>query len=891
MVGLAVAWICGLLIAKWQLPFGKSIFMFSYIILISIFFLKLKKEPQWLNSYVHVKRYPQMTLFFLCIPILFFAGYERMDYTKNKILEDSEAWNKLEIEGEDFVFVEGIIKEKYKEEGIRLVLQQCSIRGYEEQTSDVAGGCQITLEVEGTNIIPETFIGNRIKVYGKFFVYQEATNEGQFDAFEYYSSKGIYASVKALRLEVLDESVSWIGERMFLLKQKMRECLISLYPKEKAGVLSAMLLGDKDLLEVEIKDLYQKNGISHILAISGLHISMLCMGLFRLLRGVGSSVKLSTIITIVFLCFYVCYTGGSTSSLRAGIMCIVLLGAKLLRRSYDLLSALALAGILVTSIRPMEITSAGFLLSFGAVIGVAIAKAIEENVIQKKISELEEENLDKKELIEDFDEESYFVISKFIKLKKYWKKRRNSRSIWWSPLLFSGIIQLVTTPISLWFYYELSPYSILLNVIILPLVAFILGGGIVSVLLGLVAPSLAKLSVGGTYFLLSFYEWLGEQAQKLPYSFILIGRPSVVQIVLYYGILLFVVWNVFLVDREKVIWKKQLQTKDDFNKIRKQKGVLCKIWYSIRRMKYQEYVRNIFLSVGVIVAVSCLFLPKTYETEIVFLDVSQGDSMFLQTKTGKTLLFDCGSSDVSNVGIYRLVPMLKQKGILLLDMVSVSHMDSDHMNGIKELLEAMPIYKGEKEFWQNYKGQIGIKTLVLPKVSEASEEYLALVQLAKEKKVEIIYIEAGETLYQADGILIECLSPSNAKQSENDTSLVYLLQTKDLVVWMMGDAGVEVEKEIIEMIGRKAVEQLQDKFCLLKVGHHGSKTSSGEEFVKAIEPEVAIISCGYQNRYGHPHKEVLERLEVVGKEVMLSAKSGAITIKIGNKIKVYEFGK
>ena len=867
----------------------------------SIVILKLNKEPRWLNSYVHEKRYPQMTIFFLCIPFLFFIGYERMEYMQHKILQEKEAWNELVVAGEAYVFVEGIIKEKYKEEdGIRLVLQQCLIKGYEGQESAIAGGCQITLEEESIN----TLIGNKIKVYGKVFIYQKATNEGQFDAFEYYSAKRIYASIKALRLEILDEHISLIGQNMFLLKQKMRESLLSLYPKEKAGVLSAMLLGDKDLLEEEIKQLYQKNGISHILAISGLHISMLCMGLFRLLRSIGVSVKLSISITILFLSFYVCYTGGSTSSLRAGIMCIVLLSAKLFRRNYDLLSALALASILVTAIRPMELTSAGFLLSFGAVLGVVIAKGIEEQIVQKRedlLFHLEKEIVEDKEAIEDFDK--YFVINKFRKLKKYWKKRKESGSIWWSPFLFSGMIQVITIPISLWFYYELSPYSILLNVIILPLVAFILGGGIVSVLLGLVVPSLAKLSVGGIYFLLDFYEWLGEHTLKLPYSFVLVGRPSLWQVVLYYGVFLLIVGSVFWVYKEKKeVMLEQEFVKNNYRNIQKGKLVLNlfyvkkyfengvkQFFCTMAEIKYSKYIKAIVLCIGIIGNVSILFFPKTYETELVFLDVSQGDCMFLQTETGKTLLFDCGSSDVSNVGTYRLIPMLKQRGILLLDIVSVSHMDSDHMNGIKELLEVMPIYEGEVEFRQNYQGEIGIKTLILPKVLESSEEYLALVQLAKEKKVEVIYMEAGETLYEADGILIECLSPSSAKQSENDTSLVYLLQMKDIVVWMMGDAGVEVEQEMIERIGKKTLEQLKDKWCVLKVGHHGSKTSSSEEFVKMVEPEVAIISCGYQNSYGHPHKEILERLEMVGSDVMSTAKFGAITIKIGKKIKVYKF--
>ncbi len=849
MLGLATAWICGLLMANQQLLFGKSSFFLIYFIFIFILMKFLKTYPEWLNSYVHSKRYLQMTLFLLCIPILFLIGYERMEYIKNKISEYRQPWVELEKNGELYVFVEGVMKEKYcEEDGIHLVLQQCLIKGYKEQETYKAGGCQIIIEEEGTRVIPETLIGNKIKVYGKFLVYKQATNEGQFNAVEYYSSKGIYASVKALRLEILDESYSKIGHQMFLLKQKMRESLLSLYPKEKAGVLSAMLLGDKDLLDTEVKELYQKNGISHILAISGLHISMLCMGMFRFLRSIGSSVKLSSFVTIGFLVFYICYTGSSTSSLRAGCMCIVLLGGKLLRRSYDLLSSLALAAIFVTAIRPTEITSAGFLLSFGAVIGVAIASAMEEKLAEQK-----------------------------------------NTFVWWSSMLFSGMIQLVTTPILVWFYYELSPYSILLNLIILPLVSFVLGGGVVSVLLGLFVPVLAKIPAGGTYLLLSFYKWLGEQAQKLPYAFMLVGRPKVWQMVLYYGILMITVAIIFFIKKEEdsFVSNKQFQRKDCVDNIKRQKyGGYNNIGQN------RNYNKKLVLTIGMVISISYLFLPKSYETELVFLDVSQGDAMFLQTESGRTLLFDCGSSDVSKVGTYRLTSMLKQRGIHLLDIVSVSHMDSDHVNGVKEILEEMPIYQGETHFKRNYEGNIGIKVLVLPKVLEPSKDYLALVALAKQKNVEVVFMEAGELLYQADGILIECLSPSHAKESENDTSLVYLLQMNDLVVWLMGDAGVAVEQKIIDKIGTMAIAQLQEKFCILKVGHHGSKTSSGEKFIQIVQPEVSIISCGYQNSYGHPHAQVLEVLEEVKSKIWRTDLQGAIRIrKKKGEWKVKDFDK
>ena len=276
----------------------------------------------------------------------------------------------------------------------------------------------------------------------------------------------------------------------------MRGTLLQLYSDASAGVLTAMLVGDKDLLPEEVETLYRQNGISHILAISGLHISMLCMGFFRLLRKVRIPLKAATFLTLAFLGFYVVLSGASTSSLRAGIMCLVLLLAKLLRRSYDLLSSLSFAAMCVTFLRPQELSSAGFLLSFGAVLGVATVQSIEKSIEQKM----------------------------------------------GSALRFGLGIQLVTLPTSLWFYYEFSPYSIFLNLVIIPLATFVLGGAILSLLVGLVSLEIGSFFAGGTHVLLSFYEWLGRVTQKLPYSYVLIGQPKPWQIAVYYLVLFGVVW-------------------------------------------------------------------------------------------------------------------------------------------------------------------------------------------------------------------------------------------------------------------------------------------------------------------------------------------------------------
>lgn len=803
---LAVSWLAGIVLAGRETAFGTNFVLLSYFLLIIIGLLVQKHYPQILLSKIQMDWYPQLTLLLLLIPCLFLAGYFRMEHYAGAQTEQELPWKLLEEEGEVYVTVEGVVCAKTVEKQVILELKNCSIIGYYGQENQTAGNCRILVEGEGKEWLPETFIGNKIRVFGKFSTFQPASNPGQFDARQYYTGQGLFSNVSALRITILDDSKSGMGHAMFVWKQKLRESSMSLYPKEKAGVLIAMLFGDKDILPEETETLYRQNGISHILAISGLHISMLCMGLFRILRKLTVPHKLAAGLATAFLVFYLVFTGASTSSLRAGIMCLVMLMAGLLRRSYDLLSSLSFAAILVTALRPMELASAGFLLSFGAVLGVSLAKELEYGLWQEE------------------------------------EKRP-----WWNIFLYGGMIQLVTLPVSLWFFYELSPYSIFLNLLVIPLVSLILGGGILSAVLGIGFPVIAKLPVGGTYLILEFYEWLCGMTQKLPFSFVLLGRPHPRQMMLYYGGLAIVLYML-----------------------------------SGRRENPGKRISGAWAFVGLFCTMLCLFLPGKTKAELLFLDVSQGDCVLITTQSGTAILSDCGSSDVNSVGEYRLSPVLKQKGIGLIDMAVVSHLDSDHMSGIQELLEAMPVYHGEMTFNAGYEGVVGVKELVLPLVREKSEAYSLLEELALEKNVAVRYLQSGEQLYQEEEMLIECIYPANAQESENDTSLVLLLQTPSMLAWLMGDAGISPEKEIMKRLSEVDMEALRkDRKVLLKVGHHGSKTSSGEGFLSFLHPDIAVISCGYQNIYGHPHKEVLDRLAAVRILVFRTDLQGAVLAEPG----------
>ena len=816
---LAVSWLAGLCFAGLETGVGTNVILVIYFLFVILGLLVLKKNPRLLNSYVNSEWYLQLTLLLLMIPCLFLGGYFRADYAaKQRLLEESP-WKLLEQEGETYVTVEGVVKAKAVEEKVIVELTDCEIIGYYGQENQLAGDCRVRIDEEGKAWLPESLVGNKIRVFGTFSTFQPAGNPGQFDAYDYYTGRGLYADISALKITVLDDTKSGGGHALFVLKQRLRESISILYPQEKAGVLVAMLLGDKDLLPEEIETMYRQNGISHILAISGLHISMLCMGLFRLLRKLTVPLRFSVAVSVAFLMFYVVFTGASTSSIRAAVMCLVVFGAGLMRRSYDLLSSLSFAAMVVTAIRPFELTSAGFLLSFGAVLGVAIAKEVEIRLIEL----------------------------------------HDGKRPWWCIFLFGGMIQCITMPVSLWFFYELSPYGIFLNLVVIPLVSLIIGGGLLSAVLGLWWPVPAKLPVGGTYLLLELYEWMCEITQKLPFSFVLLGRPQVWQLVIYYGLLVMVLWWFFRGAAGESI-SGSAASKSSVTAVQK---------------------KEVILAAGLFCTIGILFLPSNRNTELLFMDVSQGDGALITTPNGTVILSDCGSSDVMQLGEYRLSPVLKHKGILLVDMAVVSHLDADHISGIRDILRGMPSYKGEASFAADYAGTVGIKELVLPLVEEKSEAYLELEELAQEKNVVVRYIQAGDVLCREKNFLMECLYPYHAKESDNDTSLVFLLQTPKLLAWLTGDAGIAPEAEVVERLGSVDMGALfEDKFVLLKVGHHGSKTSSGETFISFVNPEVAVISCGYRNSYGHPHAEVVERLAASGAEVFRTDLQGAVLVEV-----------
>lgn len=638
-------------------------------------------------------------------------------------------------------------------------------------------------------------IGYQVNLKGEFSPLAKATNPGQFDEYAYDKAQGITCKMYAKNLEITSYHKAVISDFFYRMKRLLTNQIQLLLPEEEAGLMNGILFGDKTLLTDEIGELYRENGLSHLMAVSGLHISLLGYGLYQLLRKLTAPVSITIAIPIVILLGYGAIVGFSVSATRAIIMFILTMTATYIGRTYDMISALSLSATLLLLISPLQIGQAGFLLSFAAVIGIC--------VVYPKLCEA---------FIKD--------QSKFKSIKK--------------TFLLSVSTQLTTLPLVCYFFYEISIYSIVINIIILPLCSFLVFTSLLACLLSLISVSLGQFCIGGTYYLLRFFYLILKIPEQLPYHLILIGKLSMVCMIAYYIVLSAILYW---------YWK----TKHNFS------------WCFLALLL-------LFLQVN---------LPRGIS--VTSIDVSQGDGSVILWE-GNVVMIDGGSLDVSKLYEYRIKPYFKSMGIRHINTVFISHADTDHISGILECLQSMPALDQTSTLeMKNYEGEISIGQLIVPQLPAEDENMAELIQLAKEKHVEILYMNEGEE-YQYQDMTFTCLHPDYDYESSdrNNSSMVLLVSYQGFEGMFTGDIDSTVEQIISAKYG-ELIRSLS--IDVIKIPHHGSRFSSCSEFLSLVSPEVAVISAGKNNKFGHPHKETIERLEEIGCEVHITKEEGAVVTR------------
>ena len=677
----------------------------------------------------------------------------------------------------------------------------------------------------------ELLPGMKLLCMGELEIFEPARNEGEFDYRLYYRSRHICCRMSAKKAEITDRSADPLKAAAYSFRERAREALKQFCTEKDAGLLSAVLLGDKTQMDEEINDLYQKNGIAHLLAVSGLHVSLIGMGLYRLLRRLGLGFGWAGVWSGGLLFLYGTMTGFGPSVFRACLMLACSFAASYLGRTYDLLSAMSLAAICLSLENPFVIFTGAFQLSFGAVFAIGWAG---------------------KEL------------SDGLECKKEWE----------NALAVSLAIQLVTGPIVLYHFFEYPLYGIFLNFLVIPLMTYVVGAGIAGLLMGLAGISLlaaaagtgslsgaaaaaghllelgAVGSMGTCHYIFALYEMLCRLTKRLPGSSLILGRPESWKLAAYYGVL--AAFLLFLGNRVRKRAETGERTKaGEMMAADREEAAKGRL---MDRIKIWGFLSSL---------IAFLLYRSVSGLRIDFIDVGQGDGILLETKK-QVVLVDGGSTQLKKLGEQRLEPLLKSRGIRKIDMACVSHGDQDHISGLMWLLEEDT--------------GIEIGRLFLPLPGKGEEIYEKLESAAARKGVKADYICAGD-LIQSGKLSLSCLYPyrDTLSSDRNGHSEVLLAEYGDFSMLLMGDLGTEGEAEIAEVWDEKK------KVQILKAGHHGSSTSSSELFLDTVRPQIAVLSYGKDNSYGHPHPEVIERLEERGIASWATEEQGMITVRTDGK--------
>lgn len=722
----------------------------------------------------------------LALPVFFYCGIYifRIAVCQS---EFSEQWSESGW-SEEYAEACGEIEEIYEfENSLRLTLRNVSVcvygNWYESRKLFVYVGNDKHLSY-----------GDTVTVRGNIKELETAANPGQFNYRKYYMALNIEYSMDAGYCSVTGSKVCSLEHWLNILKTEFLSRLENITEKEDYEVLSAMLLGDKSKLDDDLYSLYRLSGIVHILTISGLHISMLGTGIYKMLRRLGGGFICSSAAAALLVYLYGVMTGLGTSTLRAIIMFIVMLAADCLGKSYDMASAVSLAGMLILVEYPLMLYQFAFQMSVVCILSIGIIVPI---------------------------------VNNFLKIEHPIGK----------AIVTGAVIQFSTMPILIYHMYTYPVFSAVINLLVVPLTGMVMLSGYLGILFSYVNWISARFFIGAAHYILILYKALCKFGTGFDETLFMPGQPALWKVGLYYFI--------YAVFAGCMAYKINADKKD-----------VCRL----KDNRINIVIKYLSLAAICTVCVFILSWRNNDRLTITFMDVGQGDCICVETASGHTMLIDGGSSSVSDVGSKRIIPMLNFYGIGRLDYVLLSHCDADHINGIAELIK-----------------NSRVKNIVLPDLPEFNSGFEEITRLSDEYGVHVMYINSGQKITVSE-IALTCLNPSETDniEDENSSSMVLRLEYDDFSVMFTGDLDMAGEARVIQAADSYGIDL---ECSILKVGHHGSKYSSGEEFLRKVSPEFAVISCSGTNNYGHPSEEALERLEKIDSEIFITKDSGAVIVE------------
>ena len=620
--------------------------------------------------------------------------------------------------------------------------------------------------------------GDLVEIKGEYSAPEVARNYKGFDYSQYLKTLNIYGTIKVEEAKIINKNqLSPILISINNIKEKVIDNANRNMPKRTANLLLGILIGERDNIQEDIIESFRTANLSHILAVSGAHTSYIILGITYLISKSKTPKRIGYIITIIILLIFIMITGASYSVVRACIMAIVVIGAKICYRKENFFTSICISLIIILIQNPFAINDIGLKLSFMGTAGIVI--------FNKSITNF------------------------FIKLKI---KQKIAEAL---SVTFSA--QLMIMPITILNFNTISLTFFISNILASPLLGIIIIFGFISIFISSILNPISKILFLILHIFLELLILVSKVTEKIPGSSILVKTPNILFAIVYYILILF--FNYFFVIKQ--------------NPTRRFHKKIIKI----------ITIKNIKNTVKVIVVVFLIMLLLTRIVRIInptlkiyFIDVGQGDSTLIVTPKNKKILID-GGEGKTNV----LFQYLLDRRINKIDYIIISHFDSDHCNGLIEIIEKMRV-----------------ENIVMSKQSKESEEYKKILEIIKQKNIKVSSVKAEDKMIIEKNLYIKILNPAEKFEFQdlNNNAIVAKLVYKNFSMLFTGD----IEKAE-ESLAKKYKNEL--KSTILKVAHHGSKTSTSEEFLKYVEPQIALIGVGKNNKFGHPNQITIERLKSI----------------------------
>ncbi len=620
-------------------------------------------------------------------------------------------------------------------------------------------------------------------------------NPSQFDYGNYLRNFSVYAVFYGAKDSVpirLNKTLP-VSQKFLQMVNDYREKIIDIHSQTlntpNLEILGGIVFGDDAIAPPDnIKQSFINSGLLHILAASGMNVAFIFSFFFFFLSLFKINYKVNIIFCMWMVLLYSLMTGLGASVIRAACMLIFVLLGKLIDRDANSIALLAFVAFLMLLYNPMYLNNVGFQLSFITTFGLLIMTP--------------------------------FLV-----------KNKNKIVNWIIGTISIPIIaQLWVMPIQIFYFNNISLYSVFANIMSVPILSIISFGGFVSSLLA-PAEQICKLFDIVLNPLINILVNISNFWGNLPYASAQTTHPSVFQIFAYYGILLIIT----------ALFNKNLR---------------------------EKYLKPFLLALSVLILILLISLIpiKNSNLEITAFDVGNADAFLIKTPENKYFMIDTAKSGYNggkSQAEFLILRYLLDNGIKNIDTIIVSHFDNDHCGGAVDLMES-----------------VKVKNLYVNSLTHNSSAAKEIYKTAKENNVNLILANNNQLVYDDNGFKVRnFVSSFNPKYGDNETSIMTLVEYCDFKMLFMGDAGVSAYNDV-----RMNIPQ---DITILKVGHHGASKSVDRQMIKSLNPQFSLISVG-ENKFGHPSEYTLDTLKKT--YILRTDIDNSIKISVSkNRVRIYAY--